>query len=148
MTGKKTKSILILNGPNLNMLGKREPKIYGKTTLADIEKSCILHGKSLNMAVTCRQSNVEGELVTWIQASNKKFDAIIINAGAYTHTSIALHDALKACDLPVVEVHISNIYARESFRHISFIAPVSVGSICGFGADGYLVALDALARKL
>lgn len=145
---KTKKSILILNGPNLNMLGRREPKIYGRTTLADIEKTCAAHGKKLGLAVTCRQSNVEGELVTLVQEASKKHAAIVINAGAYTHTSIALHDAIKASALPVVEVHISNIYQRESFRHVSYIAPVALGSVCGFGADGYLVALDALVRRL
>lgn len=145
---KKKKTILILNGPNLNKLGEREPKIYGSTTLADIEKTCRAHGKKLGFAVDCLQSNIEGELVTHIQNSTKNNLAIIINAGAYTHTSIALHDAIKSCGIPVVEVHISNIYNRESFRHTSYIAPVALGSICGFGADGYLVALDALARHL
>ena len=146
---KKTKkSILIINGPNLNKLGQREPAIYGSTTLADIEKSCRAHGKKLGFGIDCFQSNIEGELITHIQCAEQKHDAIVINAGAYTHTSVALHDALKSCGIPVVEVHISNIFKRESFRHVSYIAPVALGTVCGFGAQGYLVALDALARHL
>lgn len=148
MSAKKKKTILLLNGPNLNRLGKREPKIYGKTTLADIEKACKAHGEKRGFTIDCFQSNIEGDLVTRIQDAEKKYAAIVINAGAYTHTSIAIHDALKSCGLPAVEVHISNIFKRESFRHTSYIAPVALGSICGFGADGYLVAIDALARHL
>jgi len=138
------KPIFVLNGPNLNLLGTREPEIYGTTTLADIEAMCATRATALELSVDFRQSNSEGELVTWIQDARTQASAIIINAAAYTHTSIALADALSAADLPTVEVHLSNIYKREAFRHISYISPVALGLICGFGATGYLLALDAL----
>lgn len=141
-------SVLVLNGPNLNMLGIREPATYGQSTLADIDALCIDEGKTLGLAVSCRQSNIEGELVTWIQQALGKFDAIVINPGAYSHTSIAIHDAIKAVNLPVVEVHLSNIHAREAFRHHSYVSPVALGVICGLGATGYKLALHALAEKL
>ena len=143
------KTVYVLNGPNLNVLGKREPAIYGATTLASIEADCRKTAKTLGLAAECRQSNHEGDLVTWIQEAGEKAVGIVINAGAYTHTSIALHDAIRAvAPLPVVEVHISNIHAREPFRHISMIAPATVGMICGFGSLGYTLALQALAARL
>jgi 3-dehydroquinate dehydratase II len=142
------KRILVLNGPNLNMLGIREPGTYGSQTLADIETMAVDEGAQLGLEVTCRQSNIEGELVTWIQQALGQFDAVIINPGAYSHTSIAIHDAFRAVNLPVVEVHLSNIYTREPFRHHSYVSPVALGVICGLGATGYKLALHALAEKL
>lgn len=142
------KRVLVLNGPNLNMLGTREPATYGSQTLADIEKMAVDEGAKLGLEVTCRQSNIEGELVTWIQQALGQFDAVIINPGAYSHTSIAIHDAFRAVNLPVVEVHLSNIYTREPFRHHSYVSPVALGVICGLGATGYKLALHALAEKL
>jgi 3-dehydroquinate dehydratase-2 len=139
--------VLVLNGPNLNMLGIREPATYGSQTLADIEAMCVSEGKSLGLEVSCKQSNHEGELVTWIQQALGTFEAIIINPGAYSHTSIAIHDALRAVALPVIEVHLSNIHAREAFRHHSYVSPVATGVICGLGATGYKLALSALAEK-
>lgn len=130
------------------MLGTREPEIYGKTTLADIEKACVKHAKSLGLSAQCRQSNSEAELIGWIHDAAGAFGGIILNAGAYTHSSIALHDALKAAGVPVIEVHLSNIYQREEFRHRSYISPVAVGVICGLGLDGYLLALTAFAKRL
>lgn len=141
-------SILVLNGPNLNLLGTREPEIYGRETLADIERACREKAESLGLSVDFVQSNAEGQLIDWVQAARGERSALIVNAGAYTHTSVALLDALSACDLPVVEVHLSNIYRREAFRHHSYIAKVAVGSICGFGAFGYQMALEFLARHL
>jgi 3-dehydroquinate dehydratase II len=138
-------TIYILNGPNLNLLGTREPDIYGSETLADIERRCRKKAEALGLSVELRQSNIEGELVGWIQEAREHAQGIIINAAAYTHTSVALHDALKACGLPIVEVHLSNIYKREAFRHNSFVSPVANGVICGFGGQGYEFALDALA---
>ena len=142
------KRVLVLNGPNLNMLGTREPATYGTETLADIEKMVKAEGKALGLTVTARQSNHEGELVTWIQEALGKFEAIVINPAAYSHTSVAIHDALRAVGLPVVEVHLSNIHAREPFRHHSFVSSVAMGVICGLGAAGYRLALRALAEKL
>jgi len=141
-------SVLILNGPNLNMLGVREPEIYGRETLADIDAACKQKAKLLGLTVDFRQSNSEAELVTWIQEARGTQDAVVINAGALTHTSVALLDALSILDVPVVELHLSNIYAREDFRHRSFIAPAASGVICGFGAAGYDLALDAIHRML
>ncbi len=141
-------TVLILNGPNLNMLGVREPEIYGRETLADIDAACKRKAKALGLAVDFRQSNSEAELVTWIQEARGTQDALVINAGALTHTSVALLDALSILDVPVVELHLSNIYAREDFRHRSFIAPAASGVICGFGAAGYDLALDAIHRML
>lgn len=138
------KNILILNGPNLNMLGQREPDIYGTQTLGDIEGLCKDKAKALGYDVEFVQSNIEGELVSAIQRAIGKVDAIVINAGAYTHTSVALFDALKLVDMPVIEVHLSNPGARESFRHQSFITPIASGVIAGFGADSYVLALEAL----
>lgn len=141
----KIPSIYILNGPNLNLLGTREPEIYGHETLNDIQKSCEAKAKLLGMKVIFHQSNHEGELVDWIHEAREKAQGIVINAGAYSHTSIALQDALKAAGLPVIEVHLSNIFAREAFRHHTMIAPVAKGVICGFGSQGYLLALEAMA---
>ncbi len=142
------KPVLVLNGPNLNMLGKRQPKIYGRETLADVEKACRAEAARLGLTLEFAQSNHEGVLIDLIQAAREKNSAIVINAGAYTHTSVALLDALNAAELPTVEVHISNIYKRESFRHHSYISPVAVGVIAGLGTQGYLMALQALARLL
>ena len=139
-------TVLVLNGPNLNMLGARELAIYGADTLTDIAARCSARGKALGLAIDFRQSNAEGELVTWVQQARGSAAGLVINAGAYTHTSIALHDALRATDLPVIEVHLSNIYKRETFRHTSYISPVANGTICGFGGHGYELALDALAE--
>jgi 3-dehydroquinate dehydratase-2 len=139
---------LILNGPNLNMLGVREPEIYGSETLADIEAACAKHAKSLGLTLSFRQSNSEGQLVTWIQDARQTEAALILNAGALTHTSVALLDALKTLDIPVIELHLSNIFTREPFRHHSYISPAASGLICGFGAHGYLLALDAVNRLL
>lgn len=138
-------SVLIVNGPNLNLLGTRQPDVYGTTTLADVETLCKNAGAGLGFDVVCFQSNHEGALIDQIHAAKGSHDAIVLNAGAYTHTSIALMDAIASVELPVVEVHLSNIHARESFRHQSYVAPVAVGQICGFGAKGYVLALDALA---
>jgi len=142
------KRVLVLNGPNLNMLGTREPATYGTETLADIEKTVKAEAKALGLTVTTRQSNHEGELVTWIQEALGKFEAIVINPAAYSHTSVAIHGALRAVGLPVVEVHLSNIHAREPFRHHSYVSAVATGVICGLGAAGYRLALRALAEKL
>jgi 3-dehydroquinate dehydratase II len=142
------KPILVLNGPNLNMLGKRQPEIYGRETLADVEQACRKEAERLGISIEFGQSNHEGVLVDLIQAAREKNAGIVINAGAYTHTSVALLDALNAAELPVIEVHLSNIYKRESFRHHSYISPVAVGVIAGLGSHGYLLALQALARLL
>ncbi|MDE1174656.1 MAG: type II 3-dehydroquinate dehydratase [Parvibaculaceae bacterium] len=142
------KPIYVLNGPNLNLLGSREPEIYGRTTLADIEAMARARAADLGLAIDFRQSNEEGVLVNWIHEAREKGSAIIINAGAYTHTSVALLDALTAAELPAVEVHLSNIFKRESFRHHSYISGVALGVICGFGATGYLLALEALKNAL
>ena len=141
-------SILILNGPNLNLLGTRQPEVYGKTTLADVEALCREKAKTLGFDVAFEQPNHEGALIDLIHAAKGKHAGIVLNAGAYTHTSIALMDAIASVELPVVEVHLSNIHAREEFRHRSYIAPVALGQICGFGAQGYLMALDALKAHL
>lgn len=140
--------ILVLNGSNLNMLGVRQPEIYGRTTLADIEAQCRERAAALGLEIEFRQSNHEGELVTWIQQARDNADGIVINAGAYTHTSVAILDALKVAELPVIEVHISNIHAREEFRHHSYISAAATGIIVGLGPQGYLLALDALANIL
>ncbi|MBC8269101.1 MAG: type II 3-dehydroquinate dehydratase [Rhodospirillaceae bacterium] len=140
--------ILVLNGPNLNMLGTREPDVYGNETLADIEAKSVARAETLGLSVTFCQTNTEGELVDWVQQARGEADLIIINAGAYTHTSVALLDALKACDIPVIEVHLSNIHQREEFRHHSFVSKAAVGMICGFGGYGYEMALEAAARIL
>ncbi len=140
------RKILVLNGPNLNMLGTRQPEIYGHDTLADIEGRLRKQGKARGLDVDCRQSNHEGELVTWIQEARTTCAGIIINAGAYTHTSVAIRDALAACDLPIIELHLSNIHKREEFRHHSYMTAVVTGTILGFGAYGYELALEAMVR--
>ena len=141
-------TILVLNGPNLNMLGTREPEIYGSQTLGDVAGLVAVRANSLGLVTEFRQSNHEGELVTWIQEAMGTVAGIIINAGALTHTSVALHDAFKAVDLPMIEVHLSNVYQREPFRHKSFLSPIARGVICGFGVNSYLLALDAMADIL
>ena len=139
-----TKSILVINGPNLNLLGTREPGIYGEETLSDIEQRMIEKASLLGLSLDFRQSNLEGEIVNWIQEAQDGFSAIIINAGALTHTSVAIMDALLAVNTPTVEVHLSNIFKREEFRHHSYITPAAIGMISGFGAIGYLLAIDAI----
>ncbi|HAP38784.1 MAG: type II 3-dehydroquinate dehydratase [Nitrospira sp.] len=140
--------LLVLHGPNLNLLGTREPSVYGRVSLPDINKSIARRAGELGIAVQTKQTNMEGELVTWIQNARGHFDGIIINPAAYTHTSIAIRDAIAAVALPTVEVHLSNIHQREEFRHHSFIAAVAVGQIAGFGPTGYLLALEALTAHL
>jgi len=148
MPNTSAKPVYVLNGPNLNLLGTREPEIYGHTTLADIEKMASTRGAELGLGVKFLQSNHEGELVSWVQEARSAAAGLIVNAGAYTHTSVALLDALTAVEIPIVEVHLSNIFKRESFRHHSYISPVARGLICGFGATGYVLALDALHAEL
>jgi 3-dehydroquinate dehydratase-2 len=138
--------VLLLNGPNLNMLGTREPHLYGYETLTDIEAMCQDEARLLNIALTCRQTNHEGELVTWIQEARGQYEGIIINPAAYTHTSIAIHDALAMLSIPIIEVHLSNIHRRESFRHNSYVSLVAKAIICGLGSMGYILALQALYR--
>lgn len=150
MTGRsKSKKILVLHGPNLNMLGKREKNIYGKFTLETINSELKKLAKELGVDLEIKQSNVEGELVNFIQkALRSKIDGVLINPAAYTHTSVAIRDAVLACKLPTVEVHLSNIYQREEFRHKSLIAPVVIGQISGFGKDSYLLGLRALTKAI
>jgi 3-dehydroquinate dehydratase-2 len=144
----KKKAILVLNGPNLNLLGKRQPEIYGRLTLEEINGKIRLLAKELDVEVEIRQSNSEGELVSWIQAAPQQFGAMVINPAAYTHTSVALRDAISAVGVPTVEVHISNIHQREQFRRHSFVAEVAIGQIAGFGADSYLLAMRAAMAYL
>ena len=141
-------SVLILNGPNLNLLGTRQPEVYGDTTLADIEKMCVQHAANIGIGLAFSQSNHEGALVDAIHAARGTQDGLIINAGAYTHTSIALMDAIASVELPAIELHLSNVHAREEFRHKSYIANVCFGIICGFGAQGYLMAIDAMKSRI
>ncbi|HLX28325.1 MAG TPA: type II 3-dehydroquinate dehydratase [Casimicrobiaceae bacterium] len=143
--------ILVLNGPNLNLLGMREPAVYGADTLADVERLCREEGAKLGVEVECRQTNHEGQIVDWLHQAGRDVKAgimlgVVLNAGAYTHTSVALHDAIKGADVPVIELHISNVHAREAFRHHSYISPVARGIIVGFGVAGYALAIAALAR--
>jgi 3-dehydroquinate dehydratase-2 len=138
--------ILVVNGPNLNLLGSRQPEIYGAETLADIETACRAHAAGQGYDIEFRQSNHEGDLVDWIQGARGRCAGLVINAGAYTHTSIAVLDALLAAEIPAVEVHLSNIHQRDPFRHQSFVSKAAQGMICGFGSHGYLLAIDALAR--
>jgi len=140
--------IIILNGPNLNLLGEREKDQYGSDTLKDIENICNEYAKENKISITFFQSNIEGELVDKIQNSRNNQDGLIINAGGYTHTSVAIHDALKILKIPIIELHISNVYNREEFRHKSLISKVARGVICGFGTDGYLMSLQAINRFL
>jgi 3-dehydroquinate dehydratase-2 len=142
------KKILVLNGPNLNLLGKRQPEIYGTTTLAEIEKQVRALAKELGVEIDFRQSNSEGELVTWIQEAADGFAALMINPAAYTHTSLAMRDAISAAAIPTVEIHISNIHRREEFRHHSYIADVAVGQIAGFGVGSYLLGLRAAVELI
>jgi len=142
------RSALILNGPNLNLLGRREPETYGALTLGDIEQMCLEEGTRLGLEVECRQSNCEGTLVTWIQEASGQFAGVIINPGAYSHTSIALLDAARSLTEPLIEVHLSNIHQREIYRQHSYMSLVAKGVICGFGAHGYVMALGALAAML
>jgi 3-dehydroquinate dehydratase-2 len=146
------KTILVLNGPNLNLLGTREPAVYGHTTLADVEVMCKAAGEKLGFVVDCRQSNHEGVLIDAIHEAGRAYAAgthagVVLNAGAYTHTSVALHDAIKGAAVPTIELHISNVHAREEFRHHSWISPAAAGIIVGFGVDGYVLAIEALARR-
>lgn len=141
-------SVLILNGPNLNLLGTRQPEVYGHTTLADVEGMCRDAGDRLGLEIAFMQSNHEGVMIDAIHAAKGTHAALVINAGAYTHTSVALMDAVASVELPMIEVHLSNIHAREEFRHTSYLSKVAVGMLCGFGAKGYVMALDALADRL
>ena len=145
-------SILVLNGPNLNLLGTREPGIYGAATLADVEALCHATAKAHGHTVTCLQSNHEGALIDALHEAGRAHRAgeligVVFNAGGYTHTSVALHDAIKGAFVPTIELHISNVHAREEFRHHSWISPVAAGIIVGFGVDGYVLAIEALARR-
>lgn len=142
------KPVYVLNGPNLNLLGLREPEIYGSTSLSDIEKLVAAHAKAKGVSVLCLQSNHEGDLVTWIQEARTMASGLIINPAAYSHTSIAIHDALAMLDIPAVEVHISNVHKREEFRHYSYVSSVVSGVICGLGVKGYTLALDAIIADL
>ena len=142
------KKIIILNGPNLNLLGEREKDQYGSVTLKDIENECLEYAEKNKILLSFFQTNIEGELVNLIQDSRKDQDGLIINAGGYTHTSVAIHDALKVLKIPIIELHISNVYNREEFRHKSLISKVANGIICGFGAGGYLMSLQAITRLL
>lgn len=140
------KPVFVLNGPNLNLLGTREPHIYGTATLGDVEAACAARAGELGVGIVFRQSNIEGELVDWLHEARDKASAVVLNAAAYTHTSVALHDAIKALPVPVIEVHLSNPAAREPFRHVSTIAPAVRGSIAGFGTLSYILALEAAVR--
>ena len=145
------KKILILNGPNLNLLGTREPAVYGSDTLADVERLCREEGEKLGVAIDCRQSNHEGQLIDWLQEAGREIAAgnmlgVVFNPGAYTHTSVALHDAIKGASVTVIELHISNVHAREEFRHHSYISPAARGIMVGFGVAGYALAIGALVR--
>lgn len=149
MAARPAPTIYVLNGPNLNMLGTREPQTYGHARLADVEKLCEKTARQVGLKADCRQSNREGELIDFIhEAHAKKAVGIVINAGGYSHTSIAMHDALMAVKIPTVEVHISNIHAREDFRHHSFTARAAFASLCGFGIDGYRLAINGLAARI
>ena len=141
-------TILVLNGPNLNLLGVREPETYGRDTLADFEEACMERGSVLGLTVDFRQSNQEGQLVDWIQEARENADGFVINPAGYTTTSVALLDALLAAELPIIEVHLSNIHRREAFRQSSLVSRAATGVICGLGAQGYLLALEAMARLL
>jgi 3-dehydroquinate dehydratase-2 len=147
--GPMAKTVYVINGPNLNLLGAREPETYGRSTLTDVERRCREAGKPLGLTIEFRQSNHEGELIDWIQeAAANKAAGVVLNAGGYTHSSVAIRDAIAAVKVPVIEVHISNIFAREDFRHVSHIAPVAKGTICGFGVNGYALAIIGLATMI
>ncbi len=141
-------SILVLNGPNLNLLGQRQPEVYGRTTLAEVEDMCQLAAQELGLSVTFQQSNHEGVMIDAIHAARGTHDGIVLNAGAYTHTSVALMDAVASVELPMIELHLSNVHAREPFRHTSYLSQVAIGLICGFGPSGYPLALRAMASHL
>lgn len=141
-------TIFVLNGPNLNLLGVREPSVYGSDTLADIEERCLARAAALDLQIDFRQTNHEGQLVDWIQEARESADGIVLNAGALTHTSVAVLDALSAAGLPVIEVHLSNIFRRERFRHHSYVSLAAQGVICGLGAQGYELALEAVASLI
>ena len=143
-----TVTVFVLNGPNLNMLGVREPSIYGGKSLKQIGEDCVAAGSALGLTVDFRQTNHEGVLVDWIQEAASGAEGIVMNPGAYTHTSVAIHDAIRAAGRPVIEVHLSNIFAREAFRHHSYVSPVAAGVICGLGPMGYILALDALKHMI
>jgi 3-dehydroquinate dehydratase-2 len=147
------RKVIVLNGPNLNLLGQREPATYGTATLADVEALCQSTGAKLGVAVECLQSNHEGVLIDAIHEAGRGVKAgtvlgVVFNAGAYTHTSVALHDAIKGAEVPVIEIHISNVHAREAFRHHSYLSPAAAGIVVGFGVDGYALAIEGLVRKL
>ncbi|UFH51238.1 type II 3-dehydroquinate dehydratase [Pseudomonas sp. KNUC1026] len=142
------KRLLVLNGPNLNMLGLREPATYGSETLADVEAMCVAAAKAHGLEAECRQTNHEGQMIDWIHAARGTVDGIVINPGAWTHTSVAIHDAFAAAEVPVLEVHISNVHKRESFRHHSYVSLIAVGVIAGFGTHGYTLAIDHFAKLL
>lgn len=146
MADQPTRRVLVLNGPNLNLLGTREPDVYGAATLADIEAMVERRAAELGLEVVFRQSNHEGQLIDWLHEARQTCAGVIFNPGAYTHTSVALHDAIKAIEIPVVEVHLSNPHAREPFRHRSYVSPVARGVIQGFGPHGYVLALEAAAQ--
>lgn len=148
MTAPSKPVVFVLNGPNLNLLGTRDPKVYGAATLDDIKAALETRAKTLGLIIDFRQTNQEGDLVDWCQEAAGRASGLIINAGGYSHTSVAIRDAIEPLEIPVVEVHLSNIYARETFRRESLIAAVAGGTICGFGAKGYHFALEALAEKL
>jgi 3-dehydroquinate dehydratase-2 len=141
-------SVYILNGPNLNLLGVRDPSVYGHDTLADIEERCLVRAAALDLQIEFRQTNHEGQLVDWIQEARESAEGVILNAGALTHTSVAVFDALSAAGLPIIEVHLSNIFRRESFRHHSYVSLAANGVICGLGAQGYELALEAIASLI
>ena len=141
-------TVFILNGPNLNLLGVRDPSVYGHDTLADIEERCLARAAALDLQIDFRQTNHEGQLVDWVQEARESAEGIVLNAGALTHTSVAVLDALSAAGLPIIEVHLSNIFRRESFRHHSYVSLVANGVICGLGAQGYELALEAIASLI
>jgi len=148
MSETAQKTLLVLNGPNLNLLGTREPETYGTTNLAEIEADVTAKAANLGYALDFRQTNLEGTLVDWLQEADSMAAGVVLNAAAYTHTSVAIHDAVAAISTPVVEVHLSNIFARETYRHHSYVSDVAAGVICGFGAHGYILAIDALDSML
>lgn len=141
-------TLLVLNGPNLNMLGLRQPEVYGRETLADVQRLCEQAGSRLDLSVEFRQTNHEGEMIDWIHQARERVGGIIINAGAWTHTSAAIHDALIAAEVPVIEVHISNVHRREAFRHHSYVSMVAKAVLAGFGTHGYVLAIEHFARLL